>query len=97
MRQPDVLPAWDVVAVSALLTLDDVAARLAVCPRTVRTLVRAGQIAHVRVGRQIRVRPEDLDAYLTEARVPTEAERRRAAVRSLPSAPAPLPAGYWRR
>ncbi|MGC8489663.1 MAG: helix-turn-helix domain-containing protein, partial [Clostridia bacterium] len=38
-----------------LLTTHEVAERLRVSPGTVRTLIRAGEIEAVRVGRQIRV------------------------------------------
>lgn len=48
-----------------LLTLADVADFLAVSLSTVRRLVRDGNLPAVRVGqRSIRVRPEDLEAYL---------------------------------
>lgn len=49
---------------AALLTVDEVSARLAVSPRTVRQLVATRRLAAVRVGRLVRVRPEALAAYI---------------------------------
>ncbi|MDF1566292.1 MAG: helix-turn-helix domain-containing protein [Deltaproteobacteria bacterium] len=43
-----------------LLTVRDVAHRLGVSRFTVNALVRSGALPHVRVGRAIRVHPEDL-------------------------------------
>lgn len=83
-----------------MLTLKQVAEQLLVSERTVWALVKRGELAVIRIGRQIRVRPADLDAYLEQARVPSTAEQRRAAIRALPNPPAkrtPLPEGYWRR
>lgn len=78
-----------------LLTLLEVSEQLAVSLRTVERLVARGELAIVRVGRQVRVRPGDLDAYLDAARLPTQAERRRATIRALPSPRPALRAGYW--
>lgn len=50
-----------------LLTVDEVAERLAVHPNTVRRLVERREIRPVRVGRLLRFTPEDLDAYLAKA------------------------------
>ena len=47
-----------------LLTLDQVAARLQVSMSTIRRRVKAGELRVVRIGRQIRVRPEDFDAFV---------------------------------
>lgn len=47
-----------------LLTLDDVAERLLVSRRTVERLVGAGRIRVVRVGRRVRVKSTELEAYL---------------------------------
>lgn len=78
-----------------LLTLAQVAEQLAVSLRTVERLVARGELAVVRVGRQVRVRPQDMDAYLDAARLPTTAERRRATLRALPSPRPALRPGYW--
>jgi excisionase family DNA binding protein len=50
------------------LTLDDVAARWGVSPRTVQRLVRRGALRCLRIGRQMRFRPEDIAAYEKGAR-----------------------------
>jgi excisionase family DNA binding protein len=47
-----------------LLTVPEVAERLRVHPITVRRHIKAGRLKAVRVGRNIRVRPEDLEEYL---------------------------------
>jgi excisionase family DNA binding protein len=47
-----------------LLRLTEVAERLDVSLPTVRRLVKVGTIRTVRVGRAIRVRPQDLEAYI---------------------------------
>jgi excisionase family DNA binding protein len=47
-----------------VLTVADVAAALRVCTATVRALCRRGELAHFRVSNAIRVRPEDLEAFL---------------------------------
>lgn len=80
---------------SKLLTLALVAEQLDVSLRTVERLVARGELAVVRVGRQVRVRPQDLDAYLEAARLPTTAERRRATIRALHSPRPALRPGYW--
>lgn len=66
---------------SDLLTHDQAAARLRVCPKTLRQLRQQGLIRYVAVTqRKIFYRPEDCDAYL-ESRVrvdvPAEPTRRR--------------------
>ena len=56
------------VDLSVLLTVREVAERLRVCPATVYALCAGGELNHLRVSNAIRVRPEDLDTYLTGAR-----------------------------
>lgn len=56
-----------------LLTLQQVADRLQVSISTVRRLVDAGELRTVRIGRNLRVRPEDLAAYI-EANTETRKE-----------------------
>lgn len=51
-----------------LLTLQQVADRLQVSMSTVRRLVDAGKLKAIRIGRNLRVRPEDLAAYIEEAK-----------------------------
>ncbi len=47
-----------------LLTVTDVAKRLQVHPITVRRHIKAGKLRALHVGRNIRIRNDDLDAYL---------------------------------
>jgi len=47
-----------------LLTLDQVADRLQVSMSTVRRRVADGELKTVRIGRALRVRPEDLEEYI---------------------------------
>lgn len=54
-----------------LLTLDEVCDRLQVSEATARRLVRDGDLKVVRIGRAVRVRPEDLDEFI-EARLTVE-------------------------
>ncbi len=52
--------------VETLYTIEEVAAILRVKPVTVRRLIAAGKIRHVRVGRQIRISESALNTYLAE-------------------------------
>mgnify|MGYP003374758872 CR=1 FL=1 len=47
-----------------LLRVDDVADRLSVAGVTVRRLISRGDLKAIRVGKAIRVRPEDVESYL---------------------------------
>lgn len=47
-----------------LLTLRQVAGRLQVSMSTIHRRIKAGELPTVRIGRSLRVRPEDLDAYI---------------------------------
>lgn len=59
-----------------LLKTREVAARLAVSPATVGRLVKQGRLAVVRVGaRSLRVRPQDLEAFIQSSREKQEAGR----------------------
>jgi len=51
---------------TAVLDVHEAAAYLAVTSGTVYRLVRSGELAHVRIGRSVRFRVVDLDAYLEE-------------------------------
>ncbi len=47
-----------------MLTLSEVASRLNVSIETVRRLVKDGSLKAVRVGNQLRVKPEELEDYI---------------------------------
>jgi len=49
-----------------LLTVREVAQRLGVRPVTVYRICERGQLPHVRVSNAIRVRPEDLEAFVRQ-------------------------------
>ena len=48
----------------AALSTREAAAYLSISLSTLFRLTRAGEVAHVRIGRVFRYRPEDLDAFL---------------------------------
>jgi len=50
-----------------LLRIEDIAERLAVSRSMAWKLIAYGQIPSVRIGRAVRVRPADLEAYITGA------------------------------
>lgn len=52
-----------------LLTVAEVAAAMRVSKMTVYRLIRGGRMRAIRVGRNYRVRPEDLETYLESAAV----------------------------
>ncbi len=52
-----------------LLTVPEVAQELAIHPKTVRRLVARGELAAVKIGAAVRVRPADVDAFVDEHRV----------------------------
>lgn len=52
-----------------LLRLDEVAPRLAVSMATLRRLIAFGRLPVVRVGRQLRVRPADLEAFIRSSTI----------------------------
>ena len=52
------------------LSTPQTAAELGVTPATVYRLINNGDLAAHRIGRVIRIREEDLDAYLQRTRVP---------------------------
>ena len=51
-----------------LLTVREVAERLAVCTATVYALCERGEIQHLRVSNAIRVCPADLEAFIVGRR-----------------------------
>ena len=52
-----------------MISTIEAAALLGAQPKTVRTPIDAGELPAHRVGRVIKVRPEDLEAYLQTNRV----------------------------
>jgi excisionase family DNA binding protein len=50
-------------ASDSLFTVNRVAESLTVSTRSVRRLLQTGALPHIRLGRAIRIRPEDLEAY----------------------------------
>jgi excisionase family DNA binding protein len=50
-----------------LLRIEDVADRLAVSRSMAWKLVSIGELRSLRIGRAVRVRPEDLETYIAEA------------------------------
>lgn len=57
-----------------LLTLAEAADQLHVSERTVQRIIGRGELAIVRIGRQIRVRQADLDAYVAAQRIANNGE-----------------------
>ena len=55
----------------ALLRISEVAARLNVHVATVRRLIERGELQAVKIGKNIRVQPADLDAYIQAAHIKT--------------------------
>ena len=51
-----------------LLKIADVALRLAVSVSTVRRLIEAGELKTVRIGRALRILPDDLEAYIDNSK-----------------------------
>jgi excisionase family DNA binding protein len=56
-----------------LLTVGEVAATLRISNMTVYRLIKSGQLAAVRVGKNYRIRESDVDGYLSERTVKAEA------------------------
>jgi excisionase family DNA binding protein len=52
----------------ALLTTDEVLARLRITPRRMYRLIRCGELPAVRIGRQWRFRPGDVDNWMERQR-----------------------------
>ena len=55
-----------------LLTVAEVAATMRVSNMTVYRLIKAGELAALRVGKNYRIRESDVDAYLAERSVQVE-------------------------
>ena len=52
-----------------LLTVEEAAGRLGTSTRFVRRLIFERRIAFVKVGRHVRIAPEDLDAFVAAGRI----------------------------
>jgi excisionase family DNA binding protein len=61
--------AWSSAGVEALLSVQDAALLLGTPVRFVRRLIAERRIAFYRVGRYVRLRPADLEAYVSRGRV----------------------------
>jgi excisionase family DNA binding protein len=57
-----------------LLTVGDVAGILAVSNMTVYRLIKRGELAAIRVGKNYRIRESDVDRYLSDRSVKVEGE-----------------------
>ncbi len=57
-----------------LLTVGDVAGILAVSNMTVYRLIKRGDLAAIRVGKNYRIRESDVDRYLSDRSVKVEGE-----------------------
>ncbi len=55
-----------------LLTLHEVAEILKIHYQTVRTYIQEGQITAIKIGRNWRVKPEDLEEFVSKQARPTE-------------------------
>ena len=62
MTSPKASP--DLPALPRLLTVEQVAEYLQMSTRHIRRLLANGELAHVRIGRMVRIRPEAVEAML---------------------------------
>lgn len=53
----------DIHEAEHFFTPEEVAERWRVSEKTVQRLIRAGKLSHVRIGRQVRLRPSDVQKY----------------------------------
>ena len=63
MHRANAIPE-DITREWTLLTVDQVAQLVQISPFTLRTAVRNGHLRVVRIGKQIRIRPADLHAWV---------------------------------
>jgi excisionase family DNA binding protein len=56
---------------SQLLSVPEVAARLAISPWTVRAYLKNGKLRSVRIGRCVRVEEAEMEKFIVECRAPT--------------------------
>ncbi len=64
---PTLCKGVDQVEGPRLLRIDDVAQRLSISRSMAWKLIAHGQLRSVRIGRAVRVRPQDLDEYVAGA------------------------------
>lgn len=57
-----------------LLTTGEVASRLSICNRTVRTMIKARQLPAIRVGAEYRIDETDLIRFIDNNRIPSVCE-----------------------
>ncbi len=61
-----------------MLDIEDVIERLQLSDATIRKLVRAGKLRAYRIGKRLKFKPEDLDAYVErQVIVPRERDEER--------------------
>lgn len=65
----------DTAGADRLLTVAEVADVLRVSNMTVYRLIKSGEVAAIRVGKNYRIRQHDLDAYLKAGSVRVEVEQ----------------------
>ena len=63
-----------------LLTVDEVARECRIHPITVRRHIAAGRLRAVRIGRRVRIRREDLEAFAEEAGPGAERPREKTGI-----------------
>lgn len=68
----DVVPKRTPYVGDRLLTVTEVAALMRVSNMTVYRLIKAGQLAAIRVGKNYRIRESDVDRYLSDRAVRIE-------------------------
>ena len=61
---PDRIQAFQDMIEKQYLSVDEIATELDVNPETVRRWIRLGKLKSVKAGRQHRIKPEDLEAFL---------------------------------
>ena len=67
VRLPD--PPADSAHFEATIDIHAVAARLCLHPNTARSIAERGELPMLRRGREVRFRPEDVDAYIESRRI----------------------------
>lgn len=73
---PPQLPASPAIPTGSMLNVPEAAKRLTISAKTLYRLAALGQIPHLRVGRSLRFRIEDLDRWLEQRRVAGPRRRR---------------------